>query len=55
MFDSVLNTPLTPALPARSSQIKFLPLSLSMTDLLDLIAIYIKLHQVNSEDALNIT
>ena len=54
---TALNTPLTPVLSARSSQIKFLPLCLSMSDLLDLInlPIYIKLYQVNSNDTLNIT
>ena len=57
MFDSVLNTPVTPGLSVRSSQTESLPLREPMIDLVDLIylAIYIKLHQVNLEDALKFT
>ena len=48
MFESVLITPVTPALSVRSSQMEFLQLFERMIDLLDktIIVIYIKLHRI---------
>ena len=47
MFDSVLNTPLPPALSVRTSQIELLQLLEQMIDLLDkaILVIHIKLHR----------